>query len=131
MADYHLNYNFMAPFYALYSANRIEQAEPYEAPLLAAIPRGEWYSEKVTGIPGGIMLPVGEGAFLVSSTLKDGTVGDVTLISEKGRDLKMLNPWEGKEIRIKTPDGTTIKAQGDTIWIPTIPSGTYILKPGK
>lgn len=72
-----------------------------------------------------------EGAFLVSSTLKDETVGDVTLISEKGRDLKMLNPWEGKEIRIKTPDGTTIKAQGDTIRIPTITSGTYILKPGK
>ena len=68
MADYHLNYNFMAPFYALYSANRIEQAEPYEAPLLAAIPRGEWYSEKVTGIPGGIMLPVGIGPLGIETT---------------------------------------------------------------
>lgn len=68
MADYHLNYNFMAPFYALYSANRIEQAEPYEAPLLAAIPRGKWYSEKVTGIPGGIMLPVGIGPLGIETT---------------------------------------------------------------
>ena len=32
--DYHLNYNHMAPFYALYSANRIEQADPQDAPIL-------------------------------------------------------------------------------------------------
>ena len=39
-----------------------------EAPLLAAIPRGEWYSEKVTGIPGGIMLPVGIGPLGIETT---------------------------------------------------------------
>ena len=32
--DYHLNYNFQAPFYALYSSNRLEQAIPHDAPLL-------------------------------------------------------------------------------------------------
>ena len=32
--DYHLNYNFYAPFYGLYSANRIEQATGQETPLL-------------------------------------------------------------------------------------------------
>jgi hypothetical protein len=37
LGDYHLNYNHMAPYYALYSANRIEQADPYYAPLLAGI----------------------------------------------------------------------------------------------
>ena len=68
MADYHLNYNHMAPYYALYSANRIEQADPYYAPLLAFIPRGEYYSEKVTGIPGGIMLPVGIGPLGIETT---------------------------------------------------------------
>lgn len=68
MADYHLNYNHMAPYYALYSANRIEQADPYYAPLLAAIPRGEYYSEEVTGIPGGILLPVGIGPLGIEST---------------------------------------------------------------
>ena len=68
MADYHLNYNFMAPFYALYSANRLEQADTYHAPLLAAIPRGEYYSETVTGIPGGIMLPVGIGPLGIETT---------------------------------------------------------------
>ena len=59
--DYHLNYNHMAPYYALYSANRIEQADPYYMPLLALISRGNYYSEKVTSIPGGILLPVGSG----------------------------------------------------------------------
>lgn len=68
MGDYHLNYNHMAPYYALYSANRIEQAEPYYAPLLAAIPRGEYYSEAVTGIPEGILLPVGIGPLGIETT---------------------------------------------------------------
>ncbi|MDR2172421.1 MAG: hypothetical protein LBP59_19930 [Planctomycetaceae bacterium] len=66
--DYHLNYNHMAPFYALYSANRIEQAEPYYRPLLAFIPRGKYYSAKVTGIPDGILLPVGIGPLGIETT---------------------------------------------------------------
>ncbi|MDR1981747.1 MAG: hypothetical protein LBQ39_09055 [Tannerellaceae bacterium] len=67
-ADYHLNYNHMAPFYALYSANRIEQADPYYAPLLAFIPRGKYYSEKITGIPDGILFPVGIGPLGIETT---------------------------------------------------------------
>lgn len=66
--DYHLNYNHMAPYYGLYSSNRIEQADPYYMPLLASIPRGEYYSEKVTGIPGGILLPVGAGPLGIETT---------------------------------------------------------------
>lgn len=66
--DYHLNYNHMAPYYALYSANRIEQADPYYMPLLASIPRGNYYSEKVTSIPGGILLPVGAGPLGIETT---------------------------------------------------------------
>ena len=68
MADYHLNYNHMAPYYGLYSANRLEQAKPYYAPLLASIPRGEYYSEAVTGIPDGILLPVGIGPLGIETT---------------------------------------------------------------
>ena len=68
MADYHLNYNFMAPFYGLYSANRLEQADTYDAPILASIPIGEFYSDKVCGIPGGIMLPVGIGPLGIETT---------------------------------------------------------------
>lgn len=66
--DYHLNYNHMAPYYALYSANRIEQANPYYMPLLASIPRGNYYSEKVTSIPDGILLPVGAGPLGIETT---------------------------------------------------------------
>lgn len=69
--DYHLNYNHMAPYYALYSANRIEQAEPYYRPLLAQIERGNYYSEKVTGIPGGILLPVGSGPLGIETTRRN------------------------------------------------------------
>jgi hypothetical protein len=67
-ADYHQNYNHQAPFYALYSANRIEQVEPYYRPLLAFIPRARYYSEKVLGIADGILLPVGIGPLGIETT---------------------------------------------------------------
>lgn len=67
-ADYHLNYNHMAPYYGLYSSNRIEQADPYYAPLLAFMQRGKYYSEKVASIPDGILLPVGIGPLGIEST---------------------------------------------------------------
>jgi hypothetical protein len=66
--DYHLNYNHMAPFYALYSANRIEQAEPYYRPLLAFMPRGQYYSKKILNIDDGILLPVGIGPLGIETT---------------------------------------------------------------
>ncbi|QIL40546.1 hypothetical protein G7074_15490 [Pedobacter sp. HDW13] len=37
--DYHLNYNFQAPFYGLYAANRIAQGEPHDAPLIDFLSR--------------------------------------------------------------------------------------------
>jgi hypothetical protein len=58
----------MAPFYALYSANRIEQAEPYYRPLLAIMPRGKYYADKITRIPEGLLLPVGIGPLGIETT---------------------------------------------------------------
>lgn len=69
--DYHLNYNYSAPFYALYGANRLEQALPYEAPLLDFIKRGHYYSKKITGIDGGILYPVGIGPMGIETTRKN------------------------------------------------------------
>lgn len=66
--DYHLNYNHMAPFYAHYSANRIEQATPYYMPLLAMTKRGNYYSQKITGNPEGVLLPVGIGPIGIETT---------------------------------------------------------------
>ncbi len=58
--DYHLNYNHMAPFYGLYSSNRLEQALPYHAPLLDFLERGRFYARSVLGIRG-VYFPVGIG----------------------------------------------------------------------
>jgi hypothetical protein len=69
--DYHLNYNFVAPFYGLFSSNHIEQAIPCNITLLAQQPRGEYYSEKVCGISGGILLPVGAGPLGIETTRKN------------------------------------------------------------
>ena len=69
--DYHLNYNHMAPYYGLYSSNHIEQATPHDAPILAMTDRGKYYSEKVTGIDGGIILPVGIGPLGIETTRRN------------------------------------------------------------
>jgi alpha-L-fucosidase 2 len=65
--DYHLNYNFQAPFYGLPSANRLQQAVPHDAPLLAFMPRGEWYAKNVTQTRG-ILYPVGIGPLGIEVT---------------------------------------------------------------
>ena len=69
--DYHLNYNFVAPFYGLFSSNHIGQAVPCNITLLAQQSRGEYYSEKVCGIPGGILLPVGAGPLGIETTRRN------------------------------------------------------------
>ena len=46
-----------------------------------------------------------EGAFLVSASIKDGVVGDVTVVSEKGRPLTILNPWNGEYVNLETVPG--------------------------
>ncbi len=58
--DYHLNYNHQAPFYALFSSNRIEQALPYNYPLLEIADRTRTRSKNLFGIDG-IFMPVGVG----------------------------------------------------------------------
>ncbi|WP_316817575.1 glycosyl hydrolase family 95 catalytic domain-containing protein [Pedobacter nyackensis] len=65
--DYHLNYNFQAPFYAMSSSNRLEQSIPHDAPLLDFMPRGEWYAKNVTHTRG-ILYPVGIGPMGIEVT---------------------------------------------------------------
>jgi hypothetical protein len=59
--DYHMNYNHVAPFYALCAANHVTQADPCHGPILAAQEVGRQYSQKYCDIKGGILLPVGIG----------------------------------------------------------------------
>ncbi|MEI7525298.1 MAG: hypothetical protein WCJ95_13255 [Mariniphaga sp.] len=65
--DYHLNYNFQAPFYSICSANHLEQVEPHDQPLLDFIPRGEFYGKNVTKTRG-ILYPVGIGPLGIEVT---------------------------------------------------------------
>jgi alpha-L-fucosidase 2 len=65
--DYHLNYNHMAPFYALYSANRVEQGDPEDAPILDFRERGRWYAKNVFNMRG-VHYPVGVGPLGIETT---------------------------------------------------------------
>ena len=58
--DYHLNYNYQAPFYGLYSGNHIEQANTYHAPILAFIERGKYYAKEELKCRG-VYFPIGLG----------------------------------------------------------------------
>lgn len=75
--DYHLNYNFYAPFYGLYGTNRLEQASGQETPLLDFMSRGRWYAERVTKTRG-ILYPVGIGPLGVEVTK------DFPVLTDKG-----------------------------------------------
>ncbi len=50
--DYHMNYNHVAPFYGLYAANHLEQADPCHVPILANADRARKTCRKTLGIEG-------------------------------------------------------------------------------
>ena len=72
-----------------------------------------------------------EGAFLVSSSLKDGHIEEVVLYSEKGRNLTLQNPWPGKAVAIKGPGKSGSTAQGEMIHLNTEPGGKYVFRPAR
>jgi len=84
--DFHLNYNYIAPYYGCFAANHAEIAFPMPDPLIAYLPRAErnarlWLRELdkpdneyvksrkdlVDGIPDAALFPVGLGPWGVSS----------------------------------------------------------------
>lgn len=83
-----MNYNHSAPYYGLYSSNRIEQADPYYSPLLDFMSRGNYYSEKVTNIPEGLLLPVGIGPLGIEPTRRSPLWINITKDGLLGRMLK-------------------------------------------
>ncbi len=56
-SDYHLNYNYQAPFYAACSSNHIECTDCYHAPLEDFFEKGKEFAKKFGC--GGILYPVG------------------------------------------------------------------------
>lgn len=66
--DYHLNYNYQAPWWGVYSSNHIELSEPYDTPLLEYMPNGRKYAEQYLGCSG-IYYDVGIGPKGLSTAL--------------------------------------------------------------
>ena len=56
-SDYHLNYNYQAPFYAACSSNHVELTDGYLAPLEEFLPNGRSFAARFGC--GGVLYPVG------------------------------------------------------------------------
>lgn len=65
--DYHLNYNHQSSFYGLARANRMEQADPHDAPQLDFLDRGRWHCRSIFGFEG-VVYPVGIGPKGIETT---------------------------------------------------------------
>ncbi|ETZ24668.1 trehalose/maltose hydrolase [Pedobacter sp. V48] len=58
--DYHLNYNYQAPYWAAYSSNYIDQTANFDQPLLDYMEKGKQHAKELLHIKG-IYYPVGIG----------------------------------------------------------------------
>ncbi|PYF71510.1 glycosyl hydrolase family 95 catalytic domain-containing protein [Pedobacter nutrimenti] len=58
--DYHLNYNYQAPYWAAYSSNHIDLTANFDQPLLDYMEKGKNHARELLGIRG-IYYPVGIG----------------------------------------------------------------------
>ncbi|MBO5213324.1 MAG: hypothetical protein J6B86_00960 [Clostridia bacterium] len=70
--DYHLNYNFQAPFYALFSSNHPELTDCYLSPLLDFLPKAKSYAKHFLGCRGAYF-PVAIGPLGMESGLRSWT----------------------------------------------------------
>ena len=66
--DYHLNYNYQAPYWAAFSSNYIDLTDNYDQPLLDYMERGKAHARELLNI-GGIYYPVGIGPKGLCTTL--------------------------------------------------------------
>lgn len=51
-SDYHLNYNYQAPWWGVFSSNHVELSEPYDQPLMEYIPRAQQNARELLGCRG-------------------------------------------------------------------------------
>lgn len=70
--DYHLNYNYEAPFYALTTANHTELLRGYTAPLNDFLPTARRFAEEYLGI-NGAYFPVSIGPLGLETDIREGT----------------------------------------------------------
>jgi hypothetical protein len=65
------------------------------------------------------------GAFLVSAELKSGEVSGVKILSEKGRDCTVQNPWPGRRVSIAGRE----TVDGERFTFRTKPGEVVVLQP--
>lgn len=68
------------------------------------------------------------GAFLVSASFDGKTVSHVSLLSEKGKEVRLANPWKGASVRVKRQrDGrsTPVREEKGVLVFATDPGETY------
>lgn len=70
--DYHLNYNYEAPFYGLVSSNHPELIECYASPVNEYLPTAREYAKEYLGIEGAYF-PVGIGPLGLETDLRPET----------------------------------------------------------
>lgn len=58
--DYHTNYNYMAPWWGVYSSNHVELSEPYDQPILDYMPKAREHAKSLLDNDG-VYYPVGIG----------------------------------------------------------------------
>lgn len=66
--DYHLNYNYQAPYWAAFSSNYIDLTDNYDQPLLDYMEKGRWHAKDLLNMRG-IYFPVGIGPKGLCTTL--------------------------------------------------------------
>jgi len=71
------------------------------------------------------------GAFVVSSELKNGQVQYIKIISEKGRECTVVNPWETDTILIKRDSGEVEMQVNDRFVLNTSEGEKMFIKPIK
>ena len=72
LGDYHLNYNYEAPFYALTSCNHTELLECYMPPINDYLPTAKRYAKEFFGVRGAIF-PVGLGPLGLETDVRPKT----------------------------------------------------------
>jgi len=70
-----------------------------------------------------------DGAFLVSSALKNGQVRYVRLVSEKGKTATVVNPWSGQTVRVYRNGNDAGTLSGAELTIATSANETIHLAP--
>lgn len=67
------------------------------------------------------------GAFLVSSSIKNGEIPEVTVYSEKGRVCNLQNPWPGRSVKVSRNGKDEGNRSGDILIINTSEGDKIVL----